>query len=292
AQSLDFSARDHRGAILGADHPLTLVSAASVARNDRLLGKLRESIDPLRSVMSGLRAALGEDHPQTLRVATSVAVSLRLTGKINEAHDITTKALNGYRKRPALTTDTAICRSNAAAELSGLGDHTGAVSIAEQVVADIEHIFGTRHPFIGICRNNLAIYLRRANREGASAQALHAQRLLHDILGRDHPYTLASWVNVAGADSPNRDIMTTAAREREARDGLRRFVGELHSYTLAASSNVYLTENAISVGSEATTEARRLVIRQLTETLGEDNPYTIRARQGQRIELELEMEPL
>ncbi|NUP52939.1 MAG: tetratricopeptide repeat protein [Catenulispora sp.] len=290
AHSLDTTTLERRRRVLGEDHPLTTESLASVARDDRLLGRFLRSIDPLREAWIVLRDTIGEDHPRTLRAGTSLSASLRLVGDVDEALYISEQTISHYndRRRP----DALACLLVGAASLSALGSHDSAVTYAEQALEGVERLFGTNHPFTGVCWNNLAIYLRRQNRPGAQEQAERAYNLLYDCCGPEHPYTLVAAANVSGSVSRHRSPPETAHLERATYAALRRVLGERHPYTLAVGSNAAIAERASNGDTKESEGLRRLAVAGLTLAVGADNPFTLRAAQGLRIDLELEIEPI
>ncbi|CAM5317723.1 hypothetical protein SVIOM74S_05875 [Streptomyces violarus] len=83
------------------------------------------------------------------------------------------------------------CRLSLAIGLHAQGRTDDAVAYTRDVLSHYIDVFGDDHPFTGICRNNLAVYLLDC--ESAAEASEHAGKAvlqLKETFHRKHRYTL------------------------------------------------------------------------------------------------------
>ena len=164
--------------------------------------------------------------------------------------------------------------------------------IFENALRIYERDFGG-HPFVEVCRTNLAIVLRRLG-EVARARELNmtARTRLTAALSAHHPYALCATTNLASDLAALGEYEEASAYSREALDFSQQEAirGPAHPYTLACMLNHALDLEGAGRGHEA--EAlRRAAVEGFVRTLGADHPDSLAARNRQRIDADIEPPP-
>jgi hypothetical protein len=72
-------------ALLGEDHPHTLMTAGSLAADFRAIGNYGDALEMDQKTYPAWTALYGDDHERTLAAANNLAVSLQLTGSVAAA---------------------------------------------------------------------------------------------------------------------------------------------------------------------------------------------------------------
>nr|BFE70121.1 hypothetical protein GCM10020092_034220 [Actinoplanes digitatis] len=81
--------------LLGEDHPLTLITAGSVAGDLRGLGHYREALERDKKTYASWQDVIGERHARTLAALNNLATSYRLIGDYREALKLDEQAYQG-----------------------------------------------------------------------------------------------------------------------------------------------------------------------------------------------------
>lgn len=293
ARDLDQETFDRRAAVLGPRHPYTLSSKSNLARDLREMGDYKGSVELLREVTEVLDEILQPDAPENLRNAKSLAVSLRRAGEVREARRLTEQTYERYVDRYGPdNADALACRLNLAADHSAAGDKETARDIAAAAYDGYRRLHGDQHPFTAVCQNNLAIYLRGSGDiAGAIRHNEEAVAGLAHSLAPDHPYTLNATINLANAYADDHQLGRAEELGRSAYAGLHNRYGPGHPDAVVCWLNLAITLRTSGRQEEA--EAlRRQSISALIELFGDDHPTIVSARGWQRINRDLEPQPL
>jgi len=293
ALEIDKQTLVHRQAVLRDKHPHTLSSSVNLARDQRETGQYEVSVGWLRKAVADYREVVGEYAPETLQAAKSLAVSLRKAGQLEEGLILNRETYQRYVDRYGnQNPDTLACALSLAADLSANGDQIEAVRIAEEVLGHYQESRDPLHPYTLATINNLATYARKRGQSGKARDlAEQARNGFAARLGPHHPYTLAAAANLANclADAGlNRDA---EAMEREAAAAFEETLGTRHPDTLAVEGNRAITLSALDRTSEAD-ELRDRLLRILAEVLGEHHGNYLALRRWQRLDWDLEPQPI
>jgi tetratricopeptide (TPR) repeat protein len=262
-------------------------SRVNIGRDLRILGDYSRSRSRLASAVEDLVAELGEQHPLTVVARSSLAVTLRKLGRLNAALELSSATLDlASRVLGQRHPDRQAVALNLACDEASLGRFEPAVAHARQVLDDQREEHGDAHYLPLYAMTDLALLTRLA---GRPADALAMSRLawhgLRDVLGERHPATLTARLNHAtdlaatGAPATARDL----DEETFALSGS--VLGERHPDTLAAGLNFALDRGATASPDRKLHEA---MLQGLVELLGEQHPRCLLAREGRRLDSDLE----
>jgi len=293
ALELDRQTLARRRLVLGPSHPYTLYSAADVARGLRDTGEFRGSVELLRPNLATYQKVLGNDLLDTLRTAKSLAVSLRKVGDYQEASRLTQSTYERYlrwygREAP----DALSCALNLACDHSALGDNERAREGVEEVREAYRLSLGEDHPLTLVAASNLLTYLRRtgavAEARGLAEQTL---RTMGSRLGEDHPFTLLCAANLANCLADLGELDAAEARGRQTAVQLAAKLGPHHPDTLICEANLAVTLHQTGQDLEAV-QIRERVLDEFGRVLGERHPTVTLLRAWQRIDCDLEAQPI
>ncbi|MGP3962731.1 protein kinase domain-containing protein [Nonomuraea sp. 3N208] len=125
-------------------------------------------------------------------------------------------------------------------------------------------------------RANLAVALREAGRLAEAERELSdVLPTLRQVLGDDHPDTLATRANLAAVLADDGRTDEAAAHLREIVSAAARVLGPHHPQTLTARANLAAALTGSEQTDAAETELRK-VIRARQRTLGHEHPDTLR----------------
>ncbi|MEZ0093922.1 FxSxx-COOH system tetratricopeptide repeat protein [Streptacidiphilus sp. EB129] len=292
ARDLDRETLDRRIAVLGPRHPYTLTTKAALAEDLRSLGDFNGSVELLREFQVEYTAVPVMDLP-TLRYAKSLAVALRKAGHQGEARQLTKETYERYLERYGENfPDALACALNLAADYSASGDKEAARDGAQEVYQGYLDSLGPRHPFTLACANNLAIYLRGSEAvPEAVALGEHTLALMKEVVGARHPYVLNTMVNLANALGDAGDTERSESLLRTAISVLTERYGAQHPDTVVATANLACT---LREGGqrEVAQELRASALVEMVRQLGEEHPVTKSCRGWQRINRDLELQPV
>ena len=182
---------------------------------------------------------------------------------------------------PGTGLDTAMLRARgwALAFLGELGDSMAqAITVGEQLAADLERLLGPDHPNTLNSRNNLATVYRAAGRT-AEAIAVHEQVLAarERLLGPDHPNTLTSRNNLATDYRAAGRTAEAIAVHEQVLAARERLLGPDHPDTLTSRNNLATAYRVAGRTAEAITlHEHNLAARE--RVLGPDHPNTLNSR--------------
>ncbi|MFI9782012.1 FxSxx-COOH system tetratricopeptide repeat protein [Kitasatospora sp. NPDC051984] len=293
ARDLDQDTVERRSAVLGPLHPYTLGSKSNLARDLREMGDYKGSVELLREVTEAFTDVEAPGLPEELRNAKSLAVSLRRAGSYGEARELTERT---YERYVALYgpdfAEALACRLNLAADFSAAGDKETARDIANDAYEGHRRLLGDDHPFTFACENNLAIYLRGSgDLVGAVRHGRAAVEGLTRVLDEGHPFVLNAVINLANSLAEKNELAEAEELARAAYDGLAVRYGASHPDALVCQVNLAITLRSAGRRSEAES-LRMQAIATLVELFGEEHPSVVSARAWQRINRDLEPQPL
>jgi hypothetical protein len=227
--------RDTRSAVLGAEHPDTLISMNNLAGTLRGQGDLSGARALEEPVLAVRRRVLGEEHPDTLRSMNNLALTLWNQGDLSGARALHEQVL-AVRRRVlgAEHPDTLTSMNNLALTLGDQGDLFGARALQEQVLAVRRRVLGAEHPDTLISMNNLASTL--GNQGDLSGARALQERVLAErrrVLGAEHPATLTSMNNLALTLRGQGDLSGARALLDVALPIAERTLGAAHPITQA-----------------------------------------------------------
>jgi hypothetical protein len=183
-----------RVALLGRDHPATLVSRHEGGFALIGLRRSREALVEFQAVEQGRSAALGPYHPDTLDARQQTAFTLGALGRHRESLDLYNAVLaRRMQVQGSRHPDTLRCQHNVAVTLSILGRHREAYDLAGQVLTARIGVLGREHPDTLATRREMAHFLVRMG-EWARALELYDSVAIAStrVLGPDHPDTRAA----------------------------------------------------------------------------------------------------
>jgi hypothetical protein len=171
------------------------------------------------------------------------------------------------------------------------GDVVEAIRVGEATMERYRIDFPA-HPFTHVCATNLAITYRQAGRVNAARQ-LNEEALanLTEAFGPDNPYTLCCATNLANDVAAVGDVDTAREMSGDILERSRVVRGPRQPYTLACAVNhaIDLIATGDPSGTALLTEAVDTMSRM--PDFGEGHPDVTLARDGKRIDCDIEAPP-
>jgi MinD-like ATPase involved in chromosome partitioning or flagellar assembly/tetratricopeptide (TPR) repeat protein len=277
AHESDGAVLDEQVALLGENHPHTLMTAGGLAGDLRGLGRYPEALGRDRATSAAWLELFGEDHPRTLTARSNLAVSYRLNGDYRSAMDIDSQV---YNKRRVVLGDqhpnTLISGGAFGRDLREAGEYARSVALLGEVYDATVRALGTGSRAALDAKANLAVSLRSAGESEAAAELLDEafDRLL-TTFGLDSPHTLACLlsraVNLLALEHPDAGYELDRVR-RIYDDNL----GRQHPHTLVCVNNLAMVARAGEDRSQARSQALEAAV-GMRDVLGEGHPYTLAA---------------
>jgi len=275
AQPLSERALDLNRSRLGDDHPDTLGSANTLARNLSALGQY-EQARQLDEDTLARRRVLGEDHPLTLNSAHNLADDLHEVGQYEAARQLNEHTLPRYRRVVGADhPDTLQSANNLANDLYALGQYEAARQLNHDTLTRRRQALGDDHPHTLLSASNLAANLWALGQYEAARQlgedTLARRRR---VLGEDHPLTLISAHSLASA---HWGLGQYEAARQLAEDTLTRscrILGEDHPHTLASANDLANDLHVLGQYEQARQLDEDTLIRR-RRVLGDDHPLTV-----------------
>ncbi len=261
---------------LGPDHPDTLATQFSLARELAARGDNAGAEKAFREVLTARQRTLGRDHPDTL--ATWFAIAQQLAARGDQADAEKAFQLVFAARQRVLGPDhpdTLATWAAIAQELAARGDHAAAQEMFRDVLAAQTRALGSDHP------DTLAVRFAFAQELAAQADHARAQDQFRDVLvarrrtlGRDHPDTLIAWVSIAQEMAALGDHAEAEHQFRGMLPHLRRRLGPGHPDTLIVRFSI--AREMAARGKHTAAEAEfREVLPDLEQRLGPDHPVTL-----------------
>ncbi|MEO3813816.1 FxSxx-COOH system tetratricopeptide repeat protein [Sphaerisporangium sp. B11E5] len=277
-----FQALRAQRAVLGVNHPRTLLTAGSHAAALRMMGEFDEARDEERNVLREVRELFGAHHPRTGDAMHNLAISEALMGDPRRALELAGERM---RLRVALSGEGDLAVAQTAITMARYYRDLGMLEESHSMLSRVLSRRGVpaapgAGPGLEVLRaeSGLAITERRLGRPFEAQE--RDERVLRDLRAHQGDHHLATLTCLAGlaADLDALGRHEEAARQATAcQNGLRDTLGPDHPYTLLCqvSLSAYLRNSgllteAVDLGAPA--------LRRLARRLGPAHPWTIAAR--------------
>jgi hypothetical protein len=243
--------------------------------------------------MSLYEAASGTNHPHVLRARRTMFMSLRKMGQAGQAADEFRSLRLAFRNRFGNDHPTTLLVMQSL--MNALRDN-GELVFANEIGEDTYRRYqeqSPEHPMTAVCATNLAITYRQSGRV-ADARALNSAALerLTDLLGPNHPYTLCCATNLANDVAAAGEVNAARGMSGDILERSRVVRGADQPYSLACAVNhaIDLLATGDQAGSRLLTEAVNAMLR--LPDFGEGHPDVALARDGKRIDCDIEAPPV
>ncbi|MET8150278.1 FxSxx-COOH system tetratricopeptide repeat protein [Actinoplanes sp. NPDC049668] len=266
-------------ALLGANHPHTLMTAGSLSADLRALGLYANALEQDTHTYTAWSQHFGDEHPRTLNALNNLGASYRLVGDFRSAREHDQSV---FQRSSALFGDehpaTLLAGANLGRDLREAGDYRGSIVLLEDLCERVRTTLGERVPRYYNLRTNLAVSLRSAGRAKDAARVLEeAYEQLNHLLGPDNPDTLACRLSRAVNLLSTGEVESAGTELREIDNAYGRFgLEDSHPHRLACTTNRAATARA----AQDLRTARALAetaSRGFTDVLGPEHPYTLAA---------------
>jgi tetratricopeptide (TPR) repeat protein len=260
-------------------HPRVLVAARGRGGALRGLGLFTESVEEDQATWAGFRDELGDDHPNTRKAAHNLASAMFLSGDV---HGALAMAESNYRQRRRLlgeddpTTWSPLIQIGVfRRELGDYENASEALRLAGQHLRDL-HL--GLNPLEVAVRWHQAITSRRdGDARAAKERNGQALRDFRELLGPDHPNTLACTLSFAAASravggEPGLAVELAESVLAGYRNKAR--LAEQHPFVALARLGLGLAKS--SVGQDGSTETAA-ALALLRGRLGETHPWALAA---------------
>jgi serine/threonine protein kinase/tetratricopeptide (TPR) repeat protein len=231
-------ALEQRRRLLGANHPLTLVSLYARGRLSCAMTRYDEGLADLSAATTGLRRALGNDHPDTLRSISATARCLSSQGEYGKAASLFREAYE--RRRRTLGNDhrdTLLSARDLAHSLNVFENYKEALPYAEASVNGFRRMLGStqvdRDSDMFLAKNTLSITYRLLGRyDESEALARETAEASRRLLGDKHPITLDLNATLANSLMSQDRNAEAEIYFRRALEGKRAVFGDDHEDVL------------------------------------------------------------
>ncbi len=278
---------------LQGDHAIdTLQLADSYARDLRECGHYQESLMILDSTVARCREMLGENHADTLRSLRNHAISLRWCGQSDRARQESVHALDIFRTQIGKDhPETLATAASLVSDLCLAGENSAARSLAEDTFRRARSRLGSDSLYTLAAANSLVIALRLEGSAAAATQlAEQTVKQLRSSLPDGHPFRLYCTANLANCYYETNKFIRAQGLDQEVEAGMRAKLGDGHPLAMIASTN-HATSLARTDPATLAQPVRSNILNDLEMALGPDHPTSVRARDGQRIDLEIDPPP-
>jgi tetratricopeptide (TPR) repeat protein len=265
-------------ALLGDEHPHTLMTAGSLAADLRALGRYSEALPRDATTMQAWHKVLGEDHPRTLTAASNLAVSHRALGDFRAARALDEQVYE--RRRQVLGRDhqdTLLSASSLGRDMREAGEYERSVIFLQRVLQSYLEGYGPDDRGSLNAQANLAVSLRSAGRANEASQHLEdAYRRLNDRFGPVSPDTLACRL------SRSANFLVSGERDKgsveleSVEEAYRSRLGERHPHWMVCLNNLCVAAR-IAGNHERALEWAVLATAEFERSLGDRHPYTLAA---------------
>ena len=189
----------HQRDALGADHPDTLATRFSIAREMAACGDHAGAEEEFRAVFAGRQRKLGPYHPETLIARFSVAQQMAERGNHAGAEGEFRGLLSGLRRTLGPDhPDTLATWFSIARQMAARGDDAGAEKEFKYMLPHLRRKLGPDQPVTLIAWFSIARQMAaRGDDAGAEKEFRYMLPDLRRKLGADHPHTLAAieWID-------------------------------------------------------------------------------------------------
>jgi len=193
---------------LGPDHPDTLATRFSIAREMAACGDHAGAEEEFRAVFTARQRKLGADHRETLIAQFSMAQQMAARENYAGAEEEFRGLLPRLRRRLGPDhPDTLATWFSVAQQLAARGDYAGAEEEFRGLLPHLRRKLGPDHPITLIARFSIAQQLAARGDHGSAGKEFR-DMLPHQRrrLGPDHPDTLAAikWIDYIEAEKDDR----------------------------------------------------------------------------------------
>jgi MinD-like ATPase involved in chromosome partitioning or flagellar assembly/tetratricopeptide (TPR) repeat protein len=278
ARELDENVLAEQTALLGADHPHTLMTAGGLAADLRALGRYRDALQMDRRTYPAWTELYGKDQRRALSAANNLAISLRLTGNVAEAMRVDNDTYERFRAtlgaQNPLTLDTS---RNLVRDLLEAGRYADAVHRMEDVWQSSVATLGINSPAALSGRMLLGIAQRSAGRlDDAETSFDEALSGLAARFGDSSSEALACRLSRA-ANLLSLDLLDAGVADiRAVLAEYEQRLGPVHPHTLVCQVNLASALRLLSMPDQAMA-AITTAIDGLELSIGAQHPYTLAA---------------
>ncbi|MBS2022342.1 MAG: tetratricopeptide repeat protein [Deltaproteobacteria bacterium] len=265
----------------GADHPQTLVAAASLGSLLVEEANFAQAQPLLADTLERQKRVLGPEHPNTLRTLVELGRMAYSQAKRTEARALFAQALEGRRRALGPEHRETLLIMRLLANIDSVTNHPdSALALYQQTLEAQRRVLGPEHPETLATLSALGTFFSNFGRlQEAAATLRELLPIARRVWGPEHPQTLQVELSLAIADA---DLGRTAEAEAAVREVLElrnKVYGPEHPRTvsvLAVLAGIQLSAGR-AVESEAT--ARR-ALTATTKVFGPDKPQTLDASEG------------
>ena len=263
-------------ALLGEDHPHTLMTAGGLARDLRGLGEYAEALALDERTFNAWKRIFTEEHARTLAALNNLASTQRLMGDFPSARKNDEMVFAGRRailgdSHP----DTLASSTYIGIDMRDSGDYEQSIARLSNVHRDFLQVRGRDALLTLRTQTNLAVSLRAAGRAEEAGELLeNAYEHLNDQFGPGNPETLAARlslsINLLAVDLHERAGREMADVQRIYEENY----GSRHPLTLVCQLDLAMMRRQAGdlAAARSLTAAATTV---LAEVLGSDHPYTL-----------------
>jgi tetratricopeptide (TPR) repeat protein len=243
AEKLQVDVMELRKRQLGAEHPDTLRSMASLAATYGQQGRWNEAEKLDVDVMELVKRLFGAEHPHTLTSMANLAATYRQQGRWNEAERLEVDVMKlSKRLLGAEHPDTLTSMANLASTYWQQGRWSEAEKLEVDVMELRKRLLGAEHPHTLISIANLAlIYSQQGRWSEAEKLEVDVMELRKRLLGAEHPHTLISIANLALTYSQQGRWKEAERLQVDVMELSKRLLGAEHPSTLGSMNNLALT---------------------------------------------------
>jgi tetratricopeptide (TPR) repeat protein len=265
-----------RKRVLGAEHPSTLISMATLASTYDNQGRWDQAEELGVQVMETRKRVLGAEHPDTLTSMANLALTYGNQGRWDRAEELEVQVMETFKRvLGAEHPNTLTSMANLASMYEIRGRRDQAEELKVQVMETRKRVLGAEHPDTLTSMANLATTLWNQGRwvqtEELDVQVMETRKR---VLGAEHPDTLTSMANLAttlwnqGRWGQAEELGVQVMETR------KRVLGAEHPDTLTSMNNLAVTWKGRGRDAEAMSLMKECV--QLWKpTLGVDHPYSL-----------------
>jgi serine/threonine protein kinase/tetratricopeptide (TPR) repeat protein len=246
-------ARERYTALLGPDHPNTLMIMNNLAVSYTALGRNAEALKLHEEALASRKAKLGPDHPDTLQSMSNLADSYAHLGRYEEALRLREETLALQKEKLGPDHPYTLGSMNSLANsYYDLGRYAEALRLREETLALQKAKVGPDDPDTLRSMNNLANSYYDLGRH-AEALKLNEEAfaLRKSKLGPDHPDTLWSMGNLARSYTKLGQHAEALKLNEEALALRKSKLGTDHPDTLWSMGNLANTYAALGRNAEA-----------------------------------------
>ena len=248
----------HQRHALGPDHPDTLATRFSMAREMAACGDHAGAEEEFRAVFTARQRKLGPAHPETLIAQFSMAQQMAARGNHAGAEEEFRAVFTARQRQLGLDhRETLIARFSVAQQMAARGNPAGAEEEFRGLLSGLRRRLGPDHPDTLATWFSIAQQLAaRGDEAGAEKEFRYMLPHLRRKLGPDHPVTLIAWFSVTQRQAARGDEAGAEKEFRYMLPDLRRKLGPDHPHTLAAMEWIDYIQAKKDDGSSATRPRR------------------------------------